>query len=277
MAVYKHVSILNAYIGYVDNTNPAVPVIALEKIPFINGFDNSTDVSNIDFEGDNTTERLFSEATLSGTLSSDKFSDLLLAKIYGKPLLGTGGTAVGSLGGISVGAGGSGYTTAPLITVAAAPAGGRTATAVATVAAGAVTAITMTDPGEGYLTAPGITIGGPGTGASATSSLAALPVGIHRRIYMGDNSEFATRYVQITVRAKALEEAAAGSISREMIITVPKATLSPFQPGNLANKAKQTHQFQWSANKTRQDIVGGFLPSVPLDGTTYFIDYSVPV
>lgn len=275
MAIYKHVSVLGATVGYVDNTNPAVPVIAYEKVPFINAFDNSTNITNITFEGDNTTETLFSEAELTGTLGFDKFSDTLLTKIYGKPLLATsGGTAVGSVGGVTVTAGGTGYTTAPTITFTAAPAGGRTATATSTVAAGVVTAINMTDPGEGYTVAPTVTIGGPGTGATATAALAALPAGIAKRVYMGDNSEFATRYVELNVRVKALEEAASGSVTRELILTVPKATLSPFQPGNIANKAKQSHQFQWSANKTRTDIVGKFLPSVPLDGCTYFLDYT---
>ncbi len=75
----------------------------------------------------------------------------------------------GEIASITVGAGGTGYTTAPTVTISAPPAGGTQATATATVSAGAVTAITVTNPGSGYLAAPTITFGGPGTGATATA------------------------------------------------------------------------------------------------------------
>lgn len=74
---------------------------------------------------------------------------------------------------ISVSAGGTGYTQAPLV-VLAAPTGDNpvTATAEATVQAGVVTRITITNPGSGYLSAPAITItpvvGGDGAAAFAT-------------------------------------------------------------------------------------------------------------
>ncbi|MDQ0510874.1 phage tail sheath subtilisin-like domain-containing protein [Ancylobacter amanitiformis] len=71
---------------------------------------------------------------------------------------------------IAVTAGGTGYTSAP--TVAIAGSGGAGATAVATVAGGVVTAITVTNPGFGYPTS-GLTVtltGGGGTGATATAA-----------------------------------------------------------------------------------------------------------
>jgi phage tail sheath protein FI len=63
---------------------------------------------------------------------------------------------------------GSGYTTAPPVTIAAPPAGGTQATAVAVLGtgdnAGKVVSITIENPGEGYVTNPTVTIGAPPSG-----------------------------------------------------------------------------------------------------------------
>lgn len=70
----------------------------------------------------------------------------------------------------SISNGGSGYTSAPTVTFAAAPGSGTTATGTATVSGGAVTAITMTNVGAGYTSAPTITFsGGGGSSAAATA------------------------------------------------------------------------------------------------------------
>ena len=69
--------------------------------------------------------------------------------------------------------GGSGYTAAPTVTVAA-PTSGTTATAVATITSGVVTGITITEDGSGYETVPAVTFSAPPAGgvtASATASL----------------------------------------------------------------------------------------------------------
>ena len=63
---------------------------------------------------------------------------------------------------------GSGYTTAPAVTIPAPPAGGTQATAVAVlgtgVNAGKVVSITITNPGSGYNTNPSVTIAAPPSG-----------------------------------------------------------------------------------------------------------------
>ena len=63
---------------------------------------------------------------------------------------------------------GSGYTTAPAVTIAAPPAGGAQATAVAVLGTGAnagkVVSITVTNPGEGYTSNPTVTIAAPPAG-----------------------------------------------------------------------------------------------------------------
>ena len=75
----------------------------------------------------------------------------------------------GGIGGAIVTAGGSGYSSVPSITFDPAPAGGLTATGVATVTGGVLTAITMTSWGSGYATQPNVAIGGPGVGATASA------------------------------------------------------------------------------------------------------------
>ena len=71
---------------------------------------------------------------------------------------------------ITVGNGGTGYTSAP--TVAFTGGGGSGATAEATVVGGVVTKVTVTNAGSGYTTAPTIAFsGGAGTGATATASV----------------------------------------------------------------------------------------------------------
>jgi len=77
-----------------------------------------------------------------------------------------------SVASATITAGGSGYTSAPTVTFAAAPAGGTTATGTATISGDAVSAITITNAGEGYTSAPAITFsGGGGSGAAATAVL----------------------------------------------------------------------------------------------------------
>lgn len=76
----------------------------------------------------------------------------------------------GRLQSIAVTAGGSGYTTAPTVTISGG--GGTGALATATVSGGAVTKISVLYKGFGYTTAPTIAIsGGGGSGATATGTV----------------------------------------------------------------------------------------------------------
>lgn len=79
--------------------------------------------------------------------------------------------AGGALGAVTIGSGGTGYTTAP--TVAFTGGGGTGAAGTATVSGGAVTGVTITNPGTGYTSAPTVAFTGAGTGATATAALAA--------------------------------------------------------------------------------------------------------
>lgn len=78
----------------------------------------------------------------------------------------TGGTVKS----IAVDEGGSGYTSAPTVTLSGGAGSGATATA--TVSGGAVTAITVTAAGTGYTSAPTVSFsGGGGSGAEATATI----------------------------------------------------------------------------------------------------------
>jgi prepilin-type N-terminal cleavage/methylation domain-containing protein len=69
--------------------------------------------------------------------------------------------------GINITAGGSGYTSAPVVDFSGG--GGTGATAIATISGGVVTGITLTGKGTGYTSAPDITFsGGGGMGAAAS-------------------------------------------------------------------------------------------------------------
>ncbi|MCY4670317.1 MAG: hypothetical protein OXC29_20300 [Rhodococcus sp.] len=85
----------------------------------------------------------------------------------------------GSVGAATITNSGSGYTSAPGVAFANAPAGGTRATGVAVVENGIVTAIRITNPGSGYTSAPAVTFsgGGGGSGAAVTAALAVTLAG----------------------------------------------------------------------------------------------------
>lgn len=81
-----------------------------------------------------------------------------------------GVTAAGSLDDIAITSGGSGYTSAPTVTLTGG--GGSGATAVALLDDDEVVAINVTSPGSGYTSAPTVGFtGGAGTGAAATATV----------------------------------------------------------------------------------------------------------
>lgn len=82
----------------------------------------------------------------------------------------SGATASDAVGSVSVGTPGTGYTSAPTVTLSGG--GGTGATATATVSGGAVTGVNITNGGSGYTSAPTVAFsGGSGSGAAATASL----------------------------------------------------------------------------------------------------------
>ncbi len=97
----------------------------------------------------------------------------MTSSIY--PLTATTSVTVAS---ITVGAGGSLYTSPPTVTIDAPP-NGTTATATATITLDAVTSIAVNDPGSGYTAIPTVTLtGGGGSGATATAVLSTITASI---------------------------------------------------------------------------------------------------
>jgi hypothetical protein len=98
------------------------------------------------------------------------------------PLTGsTSAAATGALGGLYVLNGGSGYTSAPTVTITPATGNTPTTTAVATavVSNGQVVGFNLTSHGAGYTAAPTVTLsGGAGAGATAAAAPAWSPVEI---------------------------------------------------------------------------------------------------
>ena len=79
----------------------------------------------------------------------------------------------GTVLGVIVTNGGTGYTSAPAVAFSAPPAGGTTATGTATFSGGAVTGVTITNVGSGYTSTPTVTFtGGGGVNAAAVATLA---------------------------------------------------------------------------------------------------------
>lgn len=87
-----------------------------------------------------------------------------------KPSVAIAGTITGA----NIGNGGSGYTSAPSVTITGG--GGSGATATAVISDGEVVALNITNPGSGYTGVPTIAFsGGGGTGATATAVRTAEP------------------------------------------------------------------------------------------------------
>lgn len=85
------------------------------------------------------------------------------------PTTGLSDPTTGVVDAINVLTGGSGYTSAPTVTISAPPAGGTQATATAVLTGDAVTSITIDNPGSGYLTAPTVTLSGGGATTQGTA------------------------------------------------------------------------------------------------------------
>jgi len=74
--------------------------------------------------------------------------------------------------------GGSGYASAPTVTIAAPGGGGTQATATATISSGVVNSLTITNGGSGYSSAPSVTISAPGGTGRLATAIATVSGGI---------------------------------------------------------------------------------------------------
>ncbi len=191
----------------------------------------------------------------------------------------------GSLSALSVSDGGSGYTSAPSITITGG--GGSGATATATVSAGKVSSVNVTNSGSGYTSDPVISFsGGGGTGAEATptiNGLSALRINASGVVLKGAGDDpLAGTRLRATTRIQYSVLSVAGSGSRSTVsnttrnltqILVPAGTRT-FQVDSTSGLAvghtvivKRPSTAQWLADidmdQLGPDSPGGASDDVP--------------
>lgn len=176
---------------------------------------------------------------------------------------------------------GSGYVTAPAVTIAAPPAGGVQATAVAVLGTGAnagkVLSITITNPGEGYATNPNVTIGAPPSGG--VQAVAGTPTrGTVRSRVLAEMLGIAQRLRAViiadgpnTTDAAAIQ--VAGDFGSDRIYVIDPwvlvagvATPSSSAVAGLINKVDNERGFWWSPSNN--EING-------IEGTARAIDFAL--
>ena len=137
----------------------------------------------------------------------------------------------------TVTAGGSGYTSAPTVAVAAPPSGGGQATATATITGDAVTAVTIVNPGNSYVVAPAVTFsGGGGTSAAAT---AVMSTG-DPTLYSGEACaliDFSNHGAAVTIDASAQLGGSNGSV---IPVKLDISPLRAFAYSPFASRSSQT-------------------------------------
>jgi hypothetical protein len=105
-------------------------------------------------------------ALAGGTEAAPATDDHYIIEFTSGPYTGLVKQVSGRVTSITVTAGGSGYVSAPAVTIS----GSSTAVATATVSGGAVTAITVVSTGTGFVATPTVTIAAPPSGVRATAT-----------------------------------------------------------------------------------------------------------
>jgi Straboviridae tail sheath protein len=156
----------------------------------------------------------------------------------------------GSVTSLSVTAAGTGYTTAPVVTISGG--GGTGATATATVSSGGVTGFVVTNPGSGYTSAPTVSLGGPGTAASSTAVVTYSTNPLKSGVVVSFNSGTHTLVVNSTIGALAITDLIVGASSAAtgVPISVTGSTLLPTE--TLANGTSD------NLNVTDSQLIAGY-------------------
>lgn len=168
---------------------------------------------------------------------------------------------------VSVTNGGTGYTTAPAVTVVAPPTGGTAARAVAVIGTGAqagkVVSVRITNAGAGYVTAPAVSIASPRRGTRATASSTITTPGIAPRTNLvsgGTGGVAANTWYTVAPSVVALVPAASG-------VGLDRITLGPLTLSD-ASANTSSYAFRVSPILTGQKgPLSNLSPAINLRGT----------
>ena len=176
---------------------------------------------------------------------------------------------------------GSGYTTAPAVTIAAPPAGGAQATAVAVLGTGAnagkVVSITVTNSGEGYTSNPTVTIAAPPAGG--VQAVAGMPTrGTVRSRVLAEMLGIAQRLRAVIIAdGPNTTDAAAIQLNDDFgsdriyvidpwVLVAGEAVPASSAVAGLINKVDNERGFWWSPSNN--EIAG-------IEGTARAIDFTL--
>jgi autotransporter-associated beta strand protein len=193
----------------------------------------------------------------------------------------------GTVSAVTITAGGAGYTSAPTVTFSAAPAGGITATGIATISGGAVTGVTITNPGSGYTAAPTVTFTGGGftTAATATSTITSDNSFVKYTATGFANIKFTTRAVTAVTAANndVLNITAATALTADVApyamrvgnVAITGAFTVNLKSGGLILTGTATHASNFSYGPTNNlealvyvPLNGGFVIHTGTDATS---------
>src|SRR6185312_5764325 len=162
-----------------------------------------TEGTNWGNNAQSTSFDILSSTIIFTTVTGGQFAANEKVNVFSGPISGT----------VTVNAGGTGYTTAPTVTISAPPSGGVQATATATVSGGSVISVTVTNPGSGYTSTPTVTFTGAGTGATATATVVFGTTAVKSGTVISYNSTSKTLVVSMTKGAFTTSDLVLGATS----------------------------------------------------------------
>jgi hypothetical protein len=171
-----------------------------------------------------------------------------------------------SISSITIANGGSGYTTAPTIAIAAptASTGGKQATATAVVTSGVITNVIVTERGSGYEAVPAATLsGGGGSSGSLTPSV------VEAGSYQGETTLFS----DVSTVHKLYGSDAAHSVDLHFIV---KFTSDGISPVTGAPYSDDTREYIFASTNVQTAVVTGDDGVGTHDGCGSYIDFIPP-
>ena len=142
-------------------TVPNHPFVAGDQVTISNVVSGLTNGIYYVFPSDKNSLKLFSGTSEETDSLNTAKTAIITGTIAAQTATGTAVLSGATVGSITLGIGGAGYTAAPAVTIAAPGGGGTTATATAIVSGGKVTGFTMTNVGSGYSSVPAVSIAAP--------------------------------------------------------------------------------------------------------------------